>query len=68
MSRKNTVWGARDKSEEDEILRIIDYYSKTFGITITKLESSAIQAARSMDVYWDENKAKEFLRKLRGVV
>lgn len=67
MARKNTVWGARHVIEEEEIRRIIEYYQKTLGINITKLEASAIQAERSMDVMWTDKKAREILMNLRGI-
>lgn len=67
MSRKETVWGARHISEEKEIERIIEYYRNNLNIVITKLEASAILVSRSMDVIWNDKKAIEQIRRLRGL-
>jgi uncharacterized ubiquitin-like protein YukD len=66
--RKDTIYCARDKSEEQEINRIIESYMKTLNIEITKLEASAIQAQRSKEVFWDNKKARDFILKLRGML
>lgn len=68
MARKNTVWGARHTLEEEEIKRTIEYYENSFNISITKLEASAIVAARSFSFHWSDKKAMDELRKLRGVL
>lgn len=68
MSRKDTVWGARHKIEEEEIERIVEYYSNSLGTSITKLEASAIQAMRSQDITWNDSKAKKALARLRGII
>lgn len=67
MSRRETVWGARHISENKEIDRIIEYYQKNLNVSITKLEASAILAARSMDILWSDKKAIDTLRRLRGL-
>ena len=67
MTRKDTVWGARHKIEEDEILRIIMHYKNSYNIEITKLEASAIQALRSQEIFWNDKKAKEVITRLRGI-
>lgn len=67
MTRKNTVWGARHISEEEEIYRIIESYKNSMNTEITKLEASAIQAQRSREIFWNNDKAKKFLMKLRGI-
>lgn len=67
MSRKDTVWGHKHRDEDAEIKRIIEYYGQ-FGISITKLEASAILAERSKDVFWTEKKARDVLLKLRGLL
>jgi len=68
MTRKNTVWGARHVLEDKEIKRIINYYKKEFGISLTKLEASAIQSIRSKEIFWSEKKAKEVLIELRKII
>jgi len=67
MARKNTVWGARHLMEEQEIKRIIEEYQRLFDITITKLEASAILAERSKDVFWSESKARDMIKRMRGL-
>lgn len=68
IGRKNTRIGvARHRIEDEEIDRIIEEYKRMFNIIITKLEASAIIAERSKGVFWNQNKAKDFLIKLRGL-
>ena len=67
MSRKNTVWCARHREEEEEIKRIINYYKDAFGKELTKLEASMILAIRSKETFWPEKKAIDNLRRVKGV-
>ena len=67
MGRKNTIWGARHKIEGEEINRIIESYKKLYNIDINILEASAVQAERSKDVFWNDKKAMDAIKKLRGV-
>jgi hypothetical protein len=67
MSRKNTVWCARDIAEQREIERIIEYYSNALNIAINKLEASAIMAEKSRCAIWGEREAREVIKKLRGL-
>lgn len=68
MSRKDTVWGARHRFEEEEIERILKYYEKVLGIRITKLEASAILAKRSNLTFLSDVAAKKLIRELRGIL
>jgi len=68
MTRKDTIWGARHKSEGEEISRIMEYYRANFNINVTILEASAILAERSKDTFWNEKKAREIIAKLRGLL
>ena len=67
MGRKETIWGARHTSEQKEIERIIKNYKEQYNISLTILEASAIQAERSMEMFWTDKKAKDSIKKLRGV-
>ena len=67
MGRKETIWGARHTSEQKEIERIIQNYKEQYNIDLTILEASAIQAERSMDMFWPDKKARDAIKRLRGI-
>jgi len=67
MGRKDTIWGARHKLEGEEIKRIIENYKNLFNIELNILEASAIQALRSKDSFWNDKKAIDTIRRLRGI-
>lgn len=67
MSRKDTVWGARHKAEDEEIKRIIDRVYNDFNVSITKLEASYILAQRSQSVIFSKEKLMKWLKESRGI-
>lgn len=67
MSRKDTIHGAFHKDLGEEIERIKKYYEEEFGIGVNKLEASEIAAMRSQDVFWNKEKAKKALSRIRGL-
>jgi hypothetical protein len=67
LSRKETVWVARHKSEEEEINRIIKNSREKLGIELNKLEASIILAERSKEMFWSDIKARDTIRRIKGV-
>jgi len=67
MGRKDTIYCARHKIEEEEIERIIKYYKETLDREITKLDASVILAKRSRNVLWTDKKAIDEIRSVKGI-
>lgn len=67
MGRKETVHVARHISEEQEVQRIMEQVKKKYGITITKLEASAILAKKSQRGVLADLEVKDYIKQLRGI-
>lgn len=61
-----TIHGHYGQRLDQEAKRIKKEYSE-IGIEITWREATDIAAMRSLDVFWDEKKARNILSKLRGL-
>lgn len=67
MPRENTVWGAYDRSLDEEITRVIEKL-KELGIrNPTKIEATALIAQSNKKTKISTLEIKEFFRRIRGV-
>lgn len=68
MSRKNTFWGAFHSNLEEEIERVIEELNRIGIEHPTKVEASALIAERSKRLVMSDSQAKDFIKKIRGVL
>lgn len=66
MGRRDTVWVARHKIEEEEVKRLQGLVEKNCKVKVTKLEASAILARKSKLAAMRNKDIVNFVQELRG--